>query len=57
MVSKTLCAYKLKPNSLKIDILNRDGKIEDYLVGTCIKLNNKYQQLNNFMLLKNLLLF
>lgn len=57
MVSKTLCAYKLKPNSFKIDILNRDVKIEDYLVKTCIKLNNKYQQLNNFMFLKNLLLF
>lgn len=40
-----------------MDILNRDGKIEDYLARTCIKLNNKYQQLNNFMLLKNLLLF
>jgi len=57
MVSKTLCAYKLKPNSFKIDILNRDGKIEDYLVKTCIKLNNKYQYLNNFIFLKNLLLF
>jgi len=57
MVSKTLCAYKLKPNSFKIDILNRDGKIKDYLVKTCIKLNNKYQYLNNFMLLKKLLLF
>lgn len=57
MVSKTLCAYKLKPNSFKIDILNCDGKIEDYLVKTCIKLNNKYQQLNYFMFLKNLLLF
>jgi len=57
MVSKTLCAYKLKPNSFKIDILNRDGKIKDYLVKTCIKINNKYQYLNNFIFLKNLLLF
>jgi len=57
MVSKTLCAYKLKPNSFKIDILNRDGKIKDYLVKTCIKINDKYQYFNNFIFLKNLLFF
>lgn len=55
MVSKTLCAYKLKPNSFKIDILNRDVKIEDYLVKTCLKIINKYQYLNNFIFLKTLL--
>lgn len=55
MVSKTLCAYKLKPNSFKIDILNRDVKIEDYLVKTCLKIINKYQYLNNFIFLKILL--
>ena len=55
MVSKTLCAYKLKPNSFKIDILNRDVKIEDYLVKTCLKIINKYQWLNNFIFLKTLL--
>lgn len=55
MVSKTLCAYKLKPNSFKIGILNCDAKIKDYLVKTYIKINNKYQYLNNFMFLKNLL--
>lgn len=52
MVSKTLCAYKLKPNSIKIDILNRDVKIEHYLVKTCLKINNKNQYLNIFMILK-----
>ncbi|EEY75884.1 hypothetical protein HMPREF0012_03270 [Acinetobacter calcoaceticus RUH2202] len=55
MVSKTLCAYKLKPNSFKIDILNRDVKIEDYLVKTCLKIINKYQHFNNFIFLKILL--
>jgi len=55
MVSKTLCAYKLKPNSFKIDILNRDVKIKDYLVKTCLKIINKYQYFNNFIFLKILL--
>ncbi|OTU42093.1 hypothetical protein CAT37_14740 [Acinetobacter pittii] len=45
MVSKTLCAYKLKPNSFKIDILNCDVKIKHYLVKTCLKITNKNQHL------------
>ncbi|OTL16007.1 hypothetical protein B9X79_17100 [Acinetobacter pittii] len=52
MVSKTLCAYKLKPNSIKIDILNRDVKIEHYLVKTCLKINDKNQRINVFIILK-----
>lgn len=52
MVSKTLCAYKLKPNSIKIDILNRDVKIEHYLVKTCLKINYKNQSINVFIILK-----
>lgn len=52
MVSKTLCAYKLKPNSIKIDILNRDVKIEHYLVKTCLKINDKNQCINVFIILK-----
>ncbi len=52
MVSKTLCAYKLKPNSIKIDILNRDVKIEHYLVKTCLKINDKNQSINVFIILK-----
>lgn len=52
MVSKTLCAYKLKPNSFKIDILNRDVKIKHYLVKTCLKIINKNQYFNIFIILK-----
>lgn len=52
MVSKTLCVYKLKPNSIKIDILNRDVKIEHYLVKTCLKINDKNQRINVFIILK-----
>ncbi|ARD30484.1 hypothetical protein OTEC02_18015 [Acinetobacter lactucae] len=52
MVSKTLCAYKLKPNSIKIDILNCDVKIKHYLFTTCLKINNKYQHINIFIILK-----
>ncbi|MEI2559186.1 hypothetical protein V8939_18990, partial [Acinetobacter pittii] len=40
IVSKTLCAYKLNPNSIKIDILNRDFKIVNYLVYTFLKIND-----------------
>lgn len=52
MVSKTLCAYKLKPNLIKIDILNRDVKIEHYLVKTCLKINDKNHSINVFIILK-----
>lgn len=52
MVSKTLCVYKLKPNSIKIDILNRDVKIEHYLVKTCFKINDKNQRINVFIILE-----
>lgn len=57
MVSKTLCAYKLKPNSIKIDILNHDVKIKYYLVKTCLKINNKNHNVNIFMILKICFIF
>ncbi|AXJ91164.1 hypothetical protein EXD98_17760 [Acinetobacter pittii] len=57
MVSKTLCAYKLKPNSIKIDILNRDVKIKHYLVTTCLKIININQYFNIFIILKTSFIF
>lgn len=57
MLSKTLCAYKLKPNSIKIDILNRDVKIKHYLVTTCLKIIIKNQYFNIFIILKTSFIF
>lgn len=57
MVSKTLCAYKLKPNSIRIDILNRDVKIKHYLITTCLKIINKNQYFNIFVILETSFIF